>query len=129
MGVSMKHIRSLLVAAAAASLTAALPAYAATGVAPGAPQASIPFVDQGSIRDWRAVGDHMLYVQDIQNRWYRASLMGPCIDLPFTETIGFDARGTNRFDRFSSIHVRGKDCALTSLVASGPPPKKAKHKP
>lgn len=128
----MTQIRPLLIAAAAASLAAALPAYAAAtggaGIAPSEPQASIPFVDQGSIRDWRAGGHDTLYVQDIQNRWYRASLMGPCIDLPFTETIGFDARGTNRFDRFSSIRVRGRNCALTSLVASAPPPKKAGHK-
>ena len=89
-------------------------------------QASIAFVDSGSIRDYRAVGRDTLYVQAIGGKWYRATLMGHCLDLPFAEAIGFDARGTNTFDRFSAVIVRGQRCPLTSLVASAPPPKKAK---
>jgi hypothetical protein len=85
---------------------------------------SIPFVSHGGIRDWRAIDRDTLYVQDIHRHWYRAELMGPCHDLPFTEAIGFDARGTDRFDKFSSVIVRGQRCAVQSFVASGPPPKK-----
>lgn len=105
----------------------AVPALAETPpLAPSEQQASIPFVDSGSIRDYRAVGRDTLYVQSVGGKWYRATLMSDCIDLPYAEAIGFDARGTNRFDRFSSVIVRGRHCPLTSLVASGPPPKKAK---
>jgi hypothetical protein len=85
---------------------------------------SIPFVSQGGIRDWRAVDRDTLYVQDTHRHWYRAELMTSCFDLPFTETIGFAAGGTDRFDRFSSVIVRGQLCPLKSFVASGPPPKK-----
>ena len=85
---------------------------------------SIPFVSHGGIRDWRAIDRDTLYVQDAHRHWYRAELMTSCFDLPFTETIGFAAGGTDRFDRFSSVIVRGQLCPLKSFVASGPPPKK-----
>lgn len=87
---------------------------------------SIPFVSHGGIRDWRAIDRDTLYVQDIHRNWYRAELMTNCFDLPYAEAIGFEARGTDRFDRFSSVIVRGQRCPLQSFVASGPPPKKAK---
>lgn len=119
----------LMLAALAGSVL--LAAGAAPAFAAPAPQktvekqASIPFVDSGSIRNYRAVGRDTLYVQDVGGHWYRAKLMSDCMDLPFAQAIGFDARGTNSFDRFSSIVVRGRACPLTSLVESGPPPKKA----
>lgn len=108
----------------------------ATGIAMSAPaqaefkeiEQSVPFVSKGSIRDWRAVDRDTLYVEDIHGRWYRAELMVNCFDLPFTETIGFDASGPDRFDKFSAIIVRGQRCPLKNFVASGPPPKKQKRK-
>lgn len=108
----------------------AMSALLAAGV--GAPAAaefrpiemSIPFVSFGAIRDWRAIDHDTLYVQDVHRYWYRAELMSSCFDLPWVETIGFDASGTNRLDRFSSIIVRGQRCPFKSFVASGPPPKK-----
>jgi hypothetical protein len=85
---------------------------------------SIPFVSHGGIRDWRAIDRDTLYVQDLGGHWYRAELLSSCFDLPYAEAIGFDASGTDRFDRFSSVIVRGQRCPLQSFVASGPPPKK-----
>lgn len=85
---------------------------------------SIPFVSHGGIRDWRAIDHDTLYVQDAHRNWYRAELMSRCFDLPFAQAIGFDASGTDRFDRFSSVVVRGQRCPVKSFVASGPPPKK-----
>lgn len=84
--------------------------------------ARIPFVNMGSIRDWRADGDDALYVQDQQRNWYRATLMGPCNDLNFAERIGFETRGTNQLDRFATVIVGRERCALSSLVTSAPPP-------
>lgn len=122
--------RSLLLAGLATALcAAALPA--ATPAAPASPpakEASIPFANSGSINDWQEAGENAIYVQDIQRRWYLATLMAPCLDLPYVERIGFDVRGTGRFDRFSSIIVRGTRCPLTSLVASAGPPSKTKAK-
>ncbi len=91
------------------------------------PEVSIPFVNHHGIYDWRATDDHTLYVQDAHRTWYRASLFGPCIDLPYSHDIGFETKGLDSFDRFSTIIVRGQRCAVSSLVKSDPP-KDAKAK-
>jgi len=119
----------LLILAGAAAILAA-PAFAAdpAPLHPGQ-EAAIPFVGSGSIFNWQVVDRDTLYVQDVHRRWYRAELMSPCIDLPFAQVIGFDARGTDRFDRFSSVVVRGQHCAVTSLTESGPPPPRKTERP
>lgn len=105
---------------------AAAPAVAKTPATPPSAEASIPFVNHGGIQDWRAQGDSTLYVQDQHRQWYRATLISPAFDLPFVETIGFDARGTDTFDRFASVLVRGRSYPVTSLVkVDGPPAKVA----
>ncbi|MCW1986823.1 UNVERIFIED_ORG: hypothetical protein M2348_002573 [Sphingomonas sp. R1F5B] len=115
------------IAALAALALAATPALAQAPVNPAKPvEASIPFVNHGGIRDWRAQGDSTLYVQDQSGQWYRASLMGPAFDLPFAQAIGFDARGTDTFDRFASVVVHGQSYPVQSLVKVAGPPMKAK---
>lgn len=118
----MKH---LLMAAILASAALA-PAYAGEVAKPA--EASIPFVNHGGIRDWRDDGREAIYVQDQHRQWYRATLMSPCIDLPFANTIGFETRGTDRLDQFSALIVKGQRCHLQSLVKSAPPPKLDKNK-
>lgn len=93
-----------------------------------AKDASIPFVNSGSIRDWRADGNEALYVQDVHGRWYHARLMGPCHDLPYAERIGIETRGIDTLDKFGSVIVRGQRCHIQSLVRSEAPPSKARHK-
>jgi hypothetical protein len=115
----------------------ALSAFVATGGLQAARQAEqaeaagadigIPFVNHGGIRDWRADGRDAIYLQDRRDRWYRATLMTSCTDLPFAETIGFETRGPDTFDRFSSIVVRGQRCPVETLTRSDPPPGKAKQ--
>lgn len=82
---------------------------------------AIPFADTGGIRNWQAVTGDTLYVQDRRGDWYLARLMGHSTDLGFAEAIGFDSGPTGRFDKFSSIVVKGRRYQLKSLVASGPP--------
>ena len=109
-------------------LIAAGTAFAAD---PGQPkEASIPFADMGSIDNFDPVDEYTLYVQDVHQRWYKATLLGPCNDLPFATAVGFDVRGTHTLDRFSSVIVNGRSCAFKSFVESGPPPgwKAHKHK-
>jgi hypothetical protein len=91
------------------------------------PQASIPFVNHNGIRDWRAADDRTLYVQDSHRQWYRATLFAPCIDLVFAQSVGFETRGGDTFDRFSTIRVRGERCSVTSLERSDAPPANAKR--
>lgn len=90
--------------------------------APAQQEASIPFVNMGGIRDWRSDGDRTIYLQDRSRQWYKATLMTRAIDLPFTEAIGFDTGSIDRFDRFSSVVIRGRHYAVQSLVrVDGPP--------
>lgn len=119
----MRHllIASLLAAAVAGPVFAQEPVLSTE-----AKEASIPFVHHGGIRDWQENGDDSLYIQDQHRQWYIAKLMGTCPGLRFATTIGIEARGTDTLDRFGTIVVRGDRCALTSLVKSDPPAKKAK---
>lgn len=94
---------------------------------PAEKQASIPFVNFGSVRDWSADGSDALYVQDVRRQWYHVRLMGPCMDLSFTETIGIETRGPDTLDKFGSVIVRGQRCAIQSMVKSAAPPSKAKR--
>ena len=111
---------------AAPALALAALSSVAAAAPPAAREASIPFVNMGSIRDWRADGDKGLYVQDLHGKWYRATLMGTCPDLPFAEVIGFETRGIDTLDKFATVIVRGRRCAFSSFVTSSPPP--ARHK-
>ena len=94
---------------------------------PPAKEASIPFVNSGSIRDWRAIGTRDLYIQDVHGQWYHAKLMSSCTDLPYAETIGFKTQGLDTLDHFGTLIVRGRPCPIQSMVKSGAPPAKAKR--
>jgi len=107
------------------ALIAATLATSATAVAPPR-EASIPFLNHGTIDDWRPDGDKALYLRAAGSKWYHAELMGSCPDLDFSEAIGVELGGTNTLDKFSTLIVRGRRCALQSLVESAPPPKKDK---
>jgi hypothetical protein len=88
-------------------------------------ETSIPFANMGGIRDWKAVDDETLYVQDVRRNWYIARLMAPCTDLMFASAIGFETKGVNQLDKFGTVIVRGQRCQIASFVASGPPPANA----
>jgi hypothetical protein len=116
---------------------AASAADAPQGGAPSAPadadaaaaQASIPFANHGGINDWRVVDDHTVLIQGTGRQWYKASLMTPCINLPFAQRIGFKSNPDGSFDKFSAIKLRHQTCPLTSLVKTDPPAKRSKpHK-
>ena len=93
--------------------------------------ASIPFVDMRGIEDFQPDGDHAVYLQDRSRKWYRATIIGPCLGLPYATRIGVKARGGSSLDKYGSLLVDGEDCRIEELVTSGPPSKKvkkAKHK-
>jgi hypothetical protein len=115
---------STLLAALAAVFT--MTAQSTPAPAPTA-EAAIPFANDGGIRDWQADGEDTLYIQDRSGAWYRATMFARCHNLRFSTALGFETRGMNIFDRFSSVVVDGRRCALSSLVKSGPPPVKPKR--
>ena len=84
-------------------------------------EAEIAFPNYGAIRNFEADGNDGIWLEDRQRRWYYARLAGGCQELNFARGIGFDTRGSPRFDRFSSIIVRGDKCPVLSLVTADKP--------
>ena len=121
-------MKTFIIALLAAASLAAPAAAKAPRTADRAEEATIPFVQFRGIRDFRAEGRDVLYLQDRSRNWYRAEVMGPCLGLPWARTIGVDTRGSSSFDRFSILLVEGDRCGIASLTrSSGPPPRKKKR--
>ena len=113
----------------AALLAAIVPAFADAAHGPAAApaeQVRIPFASFGAIRNFRPVGDDVVYLQGTHRRWYRAELNGPCINLNSALRIGFDTRyNGNTLDNTSTLIVGGEPCRIMSLTrADGPPPRR-----
>lgn len=114
----MRHVLALLVAVAAAT-----PALAQTSDK----SASIPFIRLGIIDDFRADGDTGVYLHDRRGKWYYATMVGPCIGLPFAQRVGVDTRfGGNSLDSSGELLVDGQRCHIGTLTESAGPPKKVR---
>jgi Family of unknown function (DUF6491) len=128
--------------AAAADNTTPPTASNAAAAAALAPEVQIPFAER-NIWNWQVVDDQTVLIQDQGRRWYKATLFGHCINLPFADRIAFDSNPerlrigrdvlfvldvAGTFDKFSAILVRGQRCPLSSLVETSAPPKKLKAK-
>jgi Family of unknown function (DUF6491) len=120
----MKYAITLtLLSLLAAAPTTAEPRQRALGV-----DARIPFVNHGGVRNFVADGHNGLWIEGQHRDWYYAKLIGPCWDLPYADAVGFVTRGSDTLDKFSQILVRGRQCQITSLVTSLPPPSKKERK-
>lgn len=111
------------------SLFLLLLASASPADAPAVPvqkETSIPFVSHDGIRDFRADGTKGVYIRGNNGQWYYAQTMGSCTQLPFANTLGFETTGGDQLDRFGALRLENERCPLSSVVRSGPPPKKAK---
>jgi hypothetical protein len=89
-------------------------------------QAEIHFANSGGIFNWQAAGNQALYIEGRDHRWYLAKLLSPCLDLPFTEHVGFETEANGDFDHFSTILVGREHCQVTSLIESDKPGAKQK---
>ncbi len=125
----MKKI-TMIAAAAACAISAAIPAAApAAAVAQRSDaaigqEARIAFPNARTIRDFRATSRDTVYIQDRQRRWYRASVLSACLELPYALALGVDTRRSASLDRYSTLIVRGERCQLNSFVRiAGPPPR------
>jgi hypothetical protein len=117
---TMKRLAFLMAALIAASGASGRAATAQDPVQSSA-HASIPFVDHGGIRDWRADNDRSLWIQARNDQWFYAETFGPCIGLKFANRIGFVTEPSGSFDRFSSIIVDGQKCTIDTLRETAPP--------
>lgn len=116
-----------IVLTAAATLAAFTTAPVVADTPKKTSDVSIPFVSHGGVKDWRAVDDHTLYIEAQGGQWFKATTMGMCLGLNFEERIGFDGGGTDTFDKFSRLIVRGQPCPIQTLEkVAGPPASKPK---
>jgi len=120
--------RKLWIVPLLAAGLAGAPALAKETTAAPVKEARIAFANHGGIRDWRVGDRDTLYVQDRMRRWYKSTLQGNPIDLRSAWTIGFDTRGTDTFDKFSTIQYDGRRYPVVSLVRieGAPPPAAAR---
>jgi hypothetical protein len=93
-----------------------------------AQEAQIPFANQGGIYNWQVVDDRTVLIEDRNRKWYKATLLSPCFELPFAQRLGFESNNDGSFDKFSLIQVRKQKCPLVSLVSTAPPAKRSKSK-
>ncbi len=73
-------------------------------------------------------GDEGVWLQDFRKRWYYATIRGPCPGLGRAFGLGYDTRGSTRFDRSTMLIVEGYPCALSSIVTADRPPSKKEIK-
>jgi hypothetical protein len=116
----MADMRSL---ALPITLLALLPVAAAAEPAPRevGVEADISFPAHGGIRNFHADDDRGVWIEDRQRNWYYASFRGPCHGIQFARGIGFDTRGSARFDRFTRILVGSDVCDIERLVTADKP--------
>lgn len=86
-----------------------------------APKLSIPFASRGGVRDWVAVDDATLLLQDNFRKWYRVRLAAPTRHLLHAEGIGFVTGPSGTLDRAGSIAVRGRHYPIASITPSEGP--------
>src|SRR3569833_1276211 len=84
--------------------------------------ASMACVDFGNIFDWRGEGTEGIYIQADTRKWYHATFVAPCQNLPYTEHVDVHTPPPSSANTVDSIEVRGEDCYFKSLEeAPGPP--------
>jgi hypothetical protein len=117
-------MKTLAILAALLAAPAAAPAEPPARAPERGEEVRIPAARFGGIRNFHAVDDDVVYIQDRKRNWYRAELAGHCWNLRSAMAIGIDTRGSGSFDRFSAIVVGHDRCPLVSLVASDKPPRR-----
>lgn len=117
-----------LASIATASADVAL-SHAPAGAKPGTGKvASIPFANSGGIYSWQVVDDKTLLIESQEHRWYKATFVSSCTELPLAERVGFESNPDGSFDRFSAIQVGRQRCQVASLVHTTAPTKKPTDK-
>ncbi len=84
--------------------------------APGEPEAQVRFVQYGTVNNWHADNDRVLYIEDRGHQWYQVALFGPCLGLEYASGIRLiPSDGAGTFDRFGHIATRDQRCQVESV--------------
>ncbi|MGE0668141.1 MAG: DUF6491 family protein [Sphingomonadales bacterium] len=117
----MRKRTSIVTRITAAVLTAGVVTGLFMGLnsANAAPSDSISFADFGSIKDWRAESSRSMIITTSSGDKYRATFMGRCHSLPYSESVGFVTSPSGSLDKFGAVLVRDQKCPIRSLERIG----------
>ena len=88
-----------------------------------------PVVQGYRIDDWKALSSDSLIIRTNDGKRYRATLMGKCLGLRFTDTIAFVTRGERSVDRYAGIMLPdGSRCYFKTFEAISQPTDKPNDK-
>jgi hypothetical protein len=91
-------------------------------------EASIPFANDGGIRDWRADGSRGMWLEANGGHWYYASFSSQCTALPVASGVRFVAEPSGVLSRWSSIRLgHNERCFFRTLQRSDRPPRRARR--
>ena len=111
--------QSIAVFATAASIVTLAGANPAVASGPSA------FVNRADMRDWLADGEHGLWIQAGNLRWFYARFVGICRGVNSTNSLAFDTRASDNIDQKSAVIVPGGTrCRVQWLAPSSGPPNK-----
>jgi hypothetical protein len=119
----------------AASIGAAGASNAADRQRPIGTETTIAFAGGGGLRNWQVGprGTNTVFVQDLQLRWYRVTLTGPCAERGDPGTLIYTTDNSGTFDRFSRVKAPENSlygaCGVTSIKTSLPPKGQPGYKP
>jgi hypothetical protein len=117
----------VLAAATGTSNGEPLDAAPAPPVQQEGPASSLPKAPAGAVQgyrieDWKALSNDSLIIRTNDGKRYRATLMGRCIGLKFTDTIAFVTRGERSVDRYAGIMLPdGSRCYFKTFEAISQP--------
>ena len=95
--------------------------FAATAPVPPAMQ----FDQIGPVKAWRAGGENIVFFQDRNGQWYKATLYETCMSLDTSKGVRFQTEtdpATNAKE--SKVVVDRHICTVQTLAKSDPPPEK-----
>ena len=82
-------------------------------------------VSHAELRDWVADGEHGIWIQTRDLKWFYVRLMGSCHGLSSTNSLAFETGASGYIHRYSSVVLPGRArCVVQTLAASAGPPQK-----
>lgn len=101
---------------------------AAAASEPASRETVIPFMNSLSNVEWKAASNDSLYLRGGNGDWYFVRTSNLCTRLRAANGIGFQTSSGGQLDRHGAILVQGVRCPVASIVRSGGPPRKRRHK-
>ena len=93
---------------------------AATAATAG--EVSIPFANNGGIRDWRADGTKGMWIEEAGGHWFYASFSSQCPTLQSAMGVKFVPEPGGALSRWSSIRLQHDErCFFRNLQPSNAP--------